>query len=68
MYVKVVSKKGDFAKAKEFLLANMGSFGMELEAKKLMMRITNMEGDKIGTINELINIIKHNYEQLDGDF
>jgi hypothetical protein len=60
--------KGDFDKVIDFLNKNEASFGMILEKRKLVFRALVKKGDKVGAINELISIIKANYENVKGEF
>lgn len=48
--------------------ANEASFGIILDKRKLVFKVLLKKGDKIGAINELIAIIKYNYENVKGDF
>ena len=41
---------------------------MILEKRKLVFRALVKKGDKVGAINELISIIKANYENVKGEF
>jgi hypothetical protein len=50
------------------LNANEASFGIILDKRKLVFKALLKKGDKISAINELIAIIKNNYENVKGDF
>ncbi len=52
----------------EFLNANEASFGIILDKRKLVFKALLKKGDKVAAINELIGIIKTNYENVKGDF
>jgi hypothetical protein len=60
--------KGDFDKVIEFLNKNEAAFGIIVEKKKLVFKTLLKKGDKLGAMNELIDIIKINYESVKGDF
>ena len=68
LYSKILLAKGDFDKVIDFLNKNEASFGMILEKRKLVFRALVKKGDKVGAINELISIIKANYENVKGEF
>jgi hypothetical protein len=68
LYSKILLSKGDFDKVIDFLNKNEASFGMILEKRKLVFRALVKKGDKVGAINELISIIKANYENVKGEF
>jgi hypothetical protein len=38
---------------------------MILDKRNLVYKALYLKGDKIGAINELISIIKHNYENIE---
>lgn len=48
--------------------ANEASFGIILDKRKLVFKALLKKGDNISAINELIAIIKNNYENVKGDF
>jgi hypothetical protein len=50
------------------LNANEASFGIILDKRKLVFKALLKKGDKIAAINELLDIIKNNYENVKGDF
>jgi hypothetical protein len=50
------------------LNANEASFGIILDKRKLIFKAVLKKGDKIAAINELLAIIKNNYENVKGDF
>jgi len=60
--------KGEYDKVIEFLAAHEASFGIILDKRKLVFKALMKKGDKIAAINELIAIIKNNYENVKGDF
>jgi hypothetical protein len=60
--------KGEYDKVIEFLNKHEASFGMILDKRRLVFKTLLKRGDKIGAINELIGIIKTNYENVQGDF
>ena len=68
LYVKVYLAKGEYERVIEFLDKNEASFGMLIEKRKLMVKTLMKKGDKLGAVNELIGIIKTNYENVKGDF
>lgn len=68
LYAKVYLAKGEYDKVIEFLTANEASFGIILDKRKLVFKALLKKGDKIAAINELIAIIKNNYENVKGDF
>ena len=41
---------------------------MILDKKKLVFKALLRKGDTIGAINELLSILKHNYERVDSEF
>ena len=48
--------------------ANEASFGIILDKRKLVYKALLKKGDKISAVNELLSIIKNNYESVKGDF
>lgn len=58
-------KKGEYDKVLEFLDKHEASFGIVLEKRKMVVKVLYRRGDKLGAINELLSIIKHNYLQVD---
>lgn len=66
--MKVYLAKGEYDRVIEFLNKNEGSFGMLIEKRKLMFKTLMKKGDKLGAVNELIAIIKTNFENVNGDF
>lgn len=68
LYTKIYLAKGEYDKVIEFLNLHEASFGIILDKRKLIFKALLKKGDKIGAINELISIIKNNYENVKGDF
>lgn len=68
LYVKVYLAKGEYERVIEFLDKNEASFGMLIEKRKLMVKTLIKKGDNLGAVNELIGIIKTNYENVKGEF
>ena len=66
--MKVYLAKGEYERVIEFLDKNEASFGMLIEKRKLMVKTLMKKGDKLGAVNELIGIIKTNYENVKGEF
>lgn len=60
--------KGEYDRVIEFLDKNEASFGMLIEKRKLKFKTLMRKGDKLGAVNELLTIIKSNYENVNGDF
>ena len=60
--------KGEYDKVIEFLNKHEASFGMILDKRRLIFKTLLKKGDKLGAINELISIIKTNYDKVQGDF
>lgn len=60
--------KGEYDKVIEFLNKNEASFGLIIEKKKLLFKTKLKKGDTLGAINELLGIIKFNYENVNGEF
>lgn len=58
-------KKGEYDKVLEFLNKHEKSFGMLLDKRKLIYKSLYNKGDKLGAINELISILKDNYNNID---
>ncbi len=65
LYTKIMLKKGEFDKVLEFLNKHEQSFGIILDKRKLVYQTLYRKGDKLGAINELIAILKNNYENID---
>lgn len=68
LYTKILLSKGDYDKVIEFLHKNESSFGIVLDKKKLIFKTLLKKGDNQGAINELISMIKINFENVNGDF
>ena len=68
LYSKVSLAKGDYDKVIEFLNKNEASFGMILDKRKLVFKALVKKGDKLAALNELISIVKANYENVKGEF
>lgn len=66
--MKVLTAKGDFDKVLEFLNTFQSSFGLIIDKKKLVFRTLLKMGDKLGAMNELLDMIRANYENVGGDF
>ena len=60
--------KGEYERVIEFLNKNEASFGLLIEKRKLLLKTFMKKGDKVAAVNELIGIIKTNYENVNGDF
>ena len=68
LYSKVLLAKGDYDKVLDFLNKNEASFGMILDKRKLVFKVLVKKGDTLSAINELISIVKSNYENVKGEF
>ena len=68
LYSKVSLAKGDYDKVIDFLNKNEASFGMILDKRKLVFKALVKKGDKLAALNELISIVKANYENVKGEF
>jgi archaellum component FlaC len=64
----VLTAKGDFVKVLEFLHQFESSFGLVIDNKKLVIRTLLKKGDKLAAMNELVEMIRVNYENVGGDF
>lgn len=60
--------KGEYDKVIEFLNKHEQVFGLLIEKRKLMFKTFMKKGDMVGAVNELIAIIKTNYENVNGEF
>jgi hypothetical protein len=60
--------KGDYDKVLDFLNKNEASFGMILDKRKLVFKVLVKKGDNLSAINELVSIVKSNYENVKGEF
>lgn len=60
--------KGEYDRVIEFLNKHEASFGLLIEKRKLMFKTYLKKGDKIAAVNELIGIIKTNFENVNGEF
>eukprot|EP00347_Sterkiella_histriomuscorum_P023059 403336110 len=65
LYFKILLAKKQFDKALEYLNQHEQSFGMILDKRRLVYQLKYKQGDIIGVIQELISIIKHNYQHVD---
>lgn len=68
LYYKIMLGKGDYDNVIQFLHLNEASFGIILDKRKLVFKALLRKGDKLGAINELLAIIKTNYESVEGEF
>lgn len=68
LYAKVLLAKGEYDKVLEFLNKHEASFGIILDKKKLVFKVLLRRGDRLGAMNELLSIIRHNYLNVKGDF
>ena len=68
LYAKVLLAKGEYDKVLAFLTQHEVSFGIILDKKKLVFKVLVRRGDRLGAMNELLSIIKHNYLNVKGDF
>ncbi len=68
LYAKIMLSKGEYDKVIDFLNKHEASFGMILDKRRLIFKTLLKKGDKLGAINELVSIIKTNYEKVQGDF
>ena len=68
LYSKVSLAKGDYDKVIDFLNKNEASFGMILDKRKLVFKALVKKGDRLAALNELISIVKANYENVKGEF
>jgi hypothetical protein len=60
--------KGEYDKVLDFLSQNEASFAMTLDKQKLIFKTLIRKGDKLGALNELLSIVRHNFENVNGDF
>lgn len=68
LYTKIMLSKGEYDKVLDFLSQNEASFAMTLDKQKLIFKTLLRKGDKLGALNELLSIVRHNFENVNGDF
>ncbi|CDW74130.1 UNKNOWN [Stylonychia lemnae] len=64
LYSKILVAKGKYEQALEYLKENEQSFGMILDQKRLIYSLKYKQGDIEGVIQELTQIIKSNYNNV----
>jgi hypothetical protein len=60
--------KGEYDRVIAFIGQNEASFGLLIDKKKLMFKVYMKKGDKLSAVNELLGMIKTNYENVNGEF